>query len=225
MASIDLQRSSTFKHPRSPGAIMDFNPPNNPHDSELPSERRSNKSDFTLFSFPLDSFLCQTSDPISSRLFCQPELAGSFSMNTMTPPGNGHTEDYKTHHHLPSPLSLIIRDFGATSSPVSDNLDYCTSAGFNPQSCQSTIHNNHSSNSIRNIDPHRRTPDSPESLSSECRYHGGQDTNRTLKVITGSPGPKLSDPHPVGVYDINEPIGSTAYLPTNFPLEREPTCK
>lgn len=203
---------------------MASNPSNNPHDSELGFERRSNKSDFTLFpSFPLDNFLCQTSDPISSRLFSQPEPAGQFPMDTMTPPGNGHTENYKTY--LPSPLSSIIRDSGATSSPVSDNLDYCTSTRFNPQPCQSTIHNNPPSNSIRNIDPYRRIPSSPESLASEYRYTGGQDTNRTPKVITGSPEPKLPDHHPVGVYDINEPVGSTAYLPTNFPLEREPTCK
>lgn len=224
MASIDLQRSSTFKHPRSPGTIMALNPSNNPHDSELRFERRSNiKSDFTLFpSFPLDSFLCQTSDPISSRLFSQPE-PGTLSMDTMTPPGNGHTENYKSYH-LPSPLCSIIQDPEATSSPVSENLDYCSR--FNPQPYQSTIHNNPSPNSTRNINPYRGIPCSPpESLSSEYRHSGGQDINRTPKMITGSPGQKLDDPHSAAAYGINEPPISTAYLPTTFHLEREPTCK
>lgn len=225
MASIDLQQSSTFKHPRSPETIMAFNPPNNPHDSELRFERRSNlKSDFTLFpSFPLDSFLCQTSDPISSRLFSQPG-PGPFSMDTMTPPGNGHTENYKTYHHLPSPLCSIIRDPDPTSSPISDNLGYC-STRFNPQPGQNTIHNNLPSNRIRDMDPNQRIPYSPESLSSEYRYSGGHDTNRTLKMIAGSPGPKFSGPHATGVYGMNEPAGSTSYLPVTYNAESEPACK
>lgn len=205
---------------------MALNSSDNPHDSELRFERRSNiKSDFTLFpSSPLDSFLCQNSDPVSSRLFSQPE-PGPFSMDTMNPPGNGHTENYKAYQLLPSPLCSIIRDPEATSSPVSDNLDYFSSSRFNPQPCQSTIHSNPSPNSTRNIDSYRRIPYSPESLASEYRYSGGQDTNRTPKVITGSSGQKLDDPHSAGVYGINEPPISTAYLSTTFHQEREPTCK
>lgn len=197
----------------------------NPHDSELRFERRSNlKPDFTLFpSFPLDSFLCQTSDPITSRLFSQPD-PGPFSIETMTPTGNGHTENYKTYHHLPSPLSSIIRDPDPTSSPISDNLGYYNTK-FNSQPGQNTVHNNLPSNRIRDMDPNQRTPYSPESLLSEYHYSSGQDTNRTLKMIAGSPEQKFSGPHPAGVYGINEPAGSTPYLSTTFHIEREIACK
>lgn len=203
---------------------MAFNPPNNPHDSELRFERRSNfRSDFTLFpSLPLDTFLCQTSDPISSRLFSQPE-PGSFSMDAMTPLGNGHTENYKAYH-LPSPLCSIIRDPDPTSSPISDNSGYY-STRFNPQSGQHTIHNNLPSNRIRDMDPNQRIPYSPESLSSEYRYSGGQDANRTHKMIAGSPGQKFSGSHSAGVYSTNEPAGSTSCLPSTFHIERELACK
>lgn len=141
-------------------------------------------------------------------------------MDTMTPPESGHAENYKTYHHLSSPLCPIIRDPEAASSPVSDNLGYC-STRFNPQPGQSTIHNTPSSNRIRDMDPSQRIPYSPESLQSEYRYSGGQDTNRTLKVIAGSPGQKFSDPNPAGVY---EPTGSMPYTPT-FLIERESACK
>lgn len=225
---MDVQQSSTFKHPLSSETIMAFNPPNNPHDRGLLFENRSNiKSDFTLFPSPLDSFLCQTSDPISSRLFSQPEPE-SYSMDTMSTPDNGSTEKYKPYHHLPSPLYSIVRDPEATSSPISDSLGYCGTR-FNTPSGQGAIQNNVPSSNlgrIRDIDSSQRVPYSPESLPSEYRYSSGQDTvNRAPKVRSASPGHKLSDSHNSGVYGISDPTGPAQYFPAPFPLEKEPACE
>lgn len=75
------------------------------------------------------------------------------------------------------------------------------------------------------MDQSQRIPYSPESLSSEYPYSGGQDTSRTLKVVVGSPEQKFYGPQPAGVYDTNEPAETTPYLPATFHIEREPACK
>ncbi|KAH8155083.1 uncharacterized protein LAJ45_00092 [Morchella importuna] len=192
-------------------------------------EKRSNfniKSDFTLFppSSPLDNFLCQTSDPISSRLFSQP-TTGSYSMDTTTIPtteNNSTTEKYKPY--LPSPL--YVRD-PETSSPTSDHLSYTCSSGntkFNPPQQgqgQGGIHNSLPLGRMRDTDPSQRIPYSPESLASEYRYStSGQETqlNRTTPKARGT---SPSGGHNPPMYGINESAGPGSYFSASFSLEKE----